>query len=129
MISATSQLPAPAVRFLPLPPQALETLLAGDLAAARTITGVQLSDWFLSEEVTWLWRMRLDQITLDPKAADSEKSSATPRRYDQLPVTSAGPLSSADRLRQPDHPPQPDCPKGHRFGAKSPNRHSDPMGR
>jgi ribosomal-protein-alanine N-acetyltransferase len=53
-----------------LPPGALEALLAGDLVAARTATGVPLSDWFLSDEVTWLWRLRLDQIATDPSAAD-----------------------------------------------------------
>jgi RimJ/RimL family protein N-acetyltransferase len=58
------------VRFVRLPPAVLEALLAGDLAAARTATGVALSDWFLSDEVTWLWRMRLDQIAVNPEAAD-----------------------------------------------------------
>ncbi|GIM90803.1 GNAT family N-acetyltransferase [Paractinoplanes toevensis] len=59
-----------AVRFVPLPPRALEALLADDLEAARTITGVRLTEWFLSDEITWLWRMRLDQIAGDPRAAD-----------------------------------------------------------
>jgi RimJ/RimL family protein N-acetyltransferase len=58
------------VRFVRLPPGVLEALLAGDLAAARIATGVPLSDWFQSDEVTWLWRMRLDQIAVDPRAAD-----------------------------------------------------------
>lgn len=60
----------PSVRFVPLPPHVLAALLAGDLAAARTATGVPLSEWFLSDEVTWLWRLRLDQIAADPRAAD-----------------------------------------------------------
>ncbi|OJF09823.1 GNAT family N-acetyltransferase [Couchioplanes caeruleus subsp. caeruleus] len=60
----------PTVRFVPLPPQALECLLNGDLTAAREVTGVRLSDWFLSDDVTWLWRMRLDQIAKDPRATD-----------------------------------------------------------
>ena len=59
----------PAVRFVLLPPQALEALLGGDLASARTVTGVELSDWFLSDEVTWLWRLRRDQIARDPVSA------------------------------------------------------------
>ncbi|MEV6847957.1 GNAT family N-acetyltransferase [Actinoplanes sp. NPDC051411] len=63
-------MPPPSVRFVPLPPRALDALLTGDLPAARAITGVPLSDWFLSDEVTWLWRMRLDQIAVDPRAAD-----------------------------------------------------------
>jgi RimJ/RimL family protein N-acetyltransferase len=58
------------VLFVRLPPGVLQSLLAGDLAAARTATGIPLSDWFLSDEVTWLWRMRLDQIAVDPRAAD-----------------------------------------------------------
>jgi ribosomal-protein-alanine N-acetyltransferase len=70
MMSPMPQLLTPAVRFVPLPPQVLDALLTGDLAAARTITGVQLSDWFLSDEVTWIWRMRLDDIARDAKAAD-----------------------------------------------------------
>jgi [ribosomal protein S5]-alanine N-acetyltransferase len=67
MISAMTQ---PSVRFVPLPPPVLEALLAGDLATARDLTGVPLSPWFLSDEVTWLWRLRLDQIAADPRAAD-----------------------------------------------------------
>jgi RimJ/RimL family protein N-acetyltransferase len=58
------------VRFVRLPSAVLEAPLAGDLAAARIATGVPLSDWFLSDEVTWLWRMRLDQTAVDPRAAD-----------------------------------------------------------
>ncbi|MBM2614464.1 GNAT family N-acetyltransferase [Actinoplanes sp. LDG1-06] len=60
----------PTVRFVPLSPVALEALLAGDLDKARAATGVPLGEWFLSDEVTWLWRMRLDQIAGDPRAAD-----------------------------------------------------------
>jgi RimJ/RimL family protein N-acetyltransferase len=65
-----SQPPSPSVRFVRLPPAVLESLLADDLAAARTATGVPLSDWFLSDEITWLWRLRLEQIAVDPRAAD-----------------------------------------------------------
>jgi ribosomal-protein-alanine N-acetyltransferase len=60
---------SPAVRFVPLPPQALQALLDGNLTSARAITGVDLSDWFLSDEVTWLWRLRRDQIARDPASA------------------------------------------------------------
>ncbi|MGK5683060.1 GNAT family N-acetyltransferase [Actinoplanes sp. URMC 104] len=58
------------VRFVPLPQAVLEALLAGDLTKAREMTGVPLSEWFLSDEVTWLWRMRRNQIAADPRAAD-----------------------------------------------------------
>ncbi|MGW4943841.1 GNAT family N-acetyltransferase [Actinoplanes sp. NPDC004185] len=60
----------PTVRFVRLPPPVLEALLAGDLAAASTATGIPLTKWFLSDEVTWLWRLRLDQIAGDPTSAD-----------------------------------------------------------
>ena len=58
------------VRFVPLPPPVLSALLSGDLEAARAATGVPLTEWFLSDEITWLWRMRLDQIAADPRAAE-----------------------------------------------------------
>ena len=58
------------VHFVRIGPPVLEALLAGDLASARTLAGVPLSEWFLSDEVTWLWRMRLAQIAADPAAAD-----------------------------------------------------------
>ncbi|MCM0675157.1 GNAT family N-acetyltransferase [Micromonospora phytophila] len=61
---------APSVRFVPLSPVVLQALLDGELAAARVATGVQLTDWFISDDITWLWRMRLDQIAADPGAAD-----------------------------------------------------------
>jgi len=70
IISSMSQPPTPSVRFVPLPPRALDALLTGDLVAARTATGIRLSDWFVSDEITWLWRIRLDQIASDPRAAD-----------------------------------------------------------
>ncbi|MET0424625.1 MAG: GNAT family N-acetyltransferase [Actinoplanes sp.] len=52
-----------------MPPPVLDALLAGDLATARSLTGVPLTEWFLSDEITWLWRMRLDQIAQDPASA------------------------------------------------------------
>jgi [ribosomal protein S5]-alanine N-acetyltransferase len=60
----------PYIRFVRLGPPVFEALLAGDLPTARTLTGVPLSEWFLSDEVDWLWRMRLAQIAADPAAAD-----------------------------------------------------------
>jgi [ribosomal protein S5]-alanine N-acetyltransferase len=70
MLSAMSETTMPAVRFVRLPVEALNALLDDDLETARKITGVELSEWFLSDEVTWLWRMRVDQIAADPPAAD-----------------------------------------------------------
>jgi [ribosomal protein S5]-alanine N-acetyltransferase len=60
---------SPSVHFVPLPPPVLEALLADDLATARSLTGVPLTEWFLSDEITWLWRLRLDQIAADPGSA------------------------------------------------------------
>jgi [ribosomal protein S5]-alanine N-acetyltransferase len=62
--------PAPVVRFARLAPPALQALLAGDLATAREVSGAPLTPWFLSADVTWLWRLRLDQIAADPASAD-----------------------------------------------------------
>jgi RimJ/RimL family protein N-acetyltransferase len=55
------------VRLVSLSPAVLRSLLDGDLAAARTATGLELTEWFASD-LAWLWRMRLDQITADPSA-------------------------------------------------------------
>ncbi|WP_208648590.1 GNAT family N-acetyltransferase [Micromonospora inaquosa] len=48
----------------------LQALLNGELAAARAAAGVPLTDWFVSDDITWLWQMRLDQIAADRRAAD-----------------------------------------------------------
>ncbi|MBL7254005.1 GNAT family N-acetyltransferase [Paractinoplanes lichenicola] len=58
------------IRFVRLAPATLTALLDGDLATARDLSGAGLTEWFLSDEVTWLWRLRLDQIAQDPPAAD-----------------------------------------------------------
>jgi len=70
MISGMPHTAPPSVRFVRLGPAVFEALLTGDLATARTLTGVPLSEWFLSDEVDWLWRMRLLQIAADPSAED-----------------------------------------------------------
>ena len=57
----------PAVRFVALPPATLDALLQGDLAAASASTGALLPAFFLQEG--WLWRLRLDQVRADPRAA------------------------------------------------------------
>ena len=58
--------PAPA-RFVPLSEATLAALVAGDLAGASASAGVQLPASFLDEG--WLWRLRLDQVRADPRAA------------------------------------------------------------
>ncbi|GLY08432.1 GNAT family N-acetyltransferase [Actinoplanes sp. NBRC 101535] len=56
------------IRLVPLSPAVLQGLLDGDLVTARSLAGVALTDWFTSDDLTWLWRMRLDQIAGDPSA-------------------------------------------------------------
>jgi RimJ/RimL family protein N-acetyltransferase len=60
----------PSVRLVRLTPAVLGILTDGDLAGARAATGLALTDWFVSDETRWLWRLRLDQIAADPGAAD-----------------------------------------------------------
>ena len=55
------------IRFVPLPPAALDALIAGDLAAAGVAAGHPLSDYLVSE--SWLWEIRRDQLARDPAAA------------------------------------------------------------
>ncbi|MGN6576256.1 MAG: GNAT family N-acetyltransferase [Nocardioides sp.] len=56
------------VRFVRLPLEVLDALLAGDLAAASRLAGVELTPYVL--EHGWLWQIRADQIRRDPAAAD-----------------------------------------------------------
>jgi RimJ/RimL family protein N-acetyltransferase len=57
-----------AVRFVPLPPAAMDALLAGDLDAASAVAGVPLTSYIL--EHGWLWEIRAEQVRRDPAAAD-----------------------------------------------------------
>ena len=57
----------PSARFVALPPPVLSALLDGDLDGAGALAGQRLPAFFLDE--TWLWRLRLDQVTADPSAA------------------------------------------------------------
>jgi len=56
------------IRFVRLDRAALTALIDGDLPAASAAAGVALSDYLRSE--SWLWRIRLAQITVDPASAD-----------------------------------------------------------
>jgi len=58
----------PKVRFVRLSPETLTALINGDLEAASCGAGIRLSAYLLSE--AWLWRIRRDQIALDPASAD-----------------------------------------------------------
>jgi RimJ/RimL family protein N-acetyltransferase len=59
---------SPEVRFVRLPLEALDALLAGDLPAASRLAGVELTPYIL--EHGWLWQIRADQVRRDPAAAD-----------------------------------------------------------
>ena len=56
------------IRFVKLPPAALDALIAADLAAAGAAAGHPLSDYLVSER--WLWEIRRDQIARDPESAE-----------------------------------------------------------
>jgi len=56
------------IRFVKLPPAALDALIAGDLAAAGAAAGQPLSDYLVSE--SWLWEIRRDQIAREPASAE-----------------------------------------------------------
>ena len=55
------------VSLLLLPAPALQAMLDGDLGRASTVVGIDLPPCYLDH--TWLWRLRLDQVTADPSAA------------------------------------------------------------
>ena len=64
--------PAPgpvAVRFVALTHPILVALRDGDLAAASTLAGVELPEFFLGDRELWLWRLRLSDIAANPEAA------------------------------------------------------------
>ena len=49
-------------------------LLDNDLARASELAGMQLTDFYTSDEITWLWAMRAKQIEAD---AESENWAAS----------------------------------------------------
>jgi [ribosomal protein S5]-alanine N-acetyltransferase len=57
------------VRLVALPMGAMLLLLDGELAAAGAAAGLELTDYFLTDEARWLWRLRIDQIRRDPAGA------------------------------------------------------------
>ncbi|MBE1532332.1 GNAT family N-acetyltransferase [Actinomadura algeriensis] len=71
------------LRFAELPQAAMRALLAGDLSSASAATGVELTGYFLTDDATFLWRYRLDQLARAPadepwivRAAVSEPDGA-----------------------------------------------------
>ncbi|MFC4054506.1 GNAT family N-acetyltransferase [Actinomadura syzygii] len=57
------------LRFVEIPAAAMTALLEGDLAAASTAAGVTLTDYFITDEAIFLWRLRLEQLAHDPEIA------------------------------------------------------------
>ena len=53
---------------MPLTPETLEALVAGDLGAASRSAGFPLSEFLVAE--SWLWRIRLDQVRDDPASLE-----------------------------------------------------------
>jgi len=47
---------------------ALLALLDGDLTAARAAAGIDLTEYFSSPAMHWLWRLRLEQLAADPSS-------------------------------------------------------------
>jgi ribosomal-protein-alanine N-acetyltransferase len=54
------------VRLVPLPPAAMIALLDGDLSTASVAAKVDLTRYFTSDEMMWLWRLRIDRLACDP---------------------------------------------------------------
>ena len=58
-----------AVTFVALGRDTLLALLEGDLARATSLAGVRFGDYFVSDELAWLWRIREEQLRVDPSSA------------------------------------------------------------
>ena len=54
------------MRFVELSGRAMSALLDGDLSEAGRVSGVSLTEYFLTDRARWLWRFRLDQMAADP---------------------------------------------------------------
>jgi RimJ/RimL family protein N-acetyltransferase len=63
----TSSRPPATVRLVPLPAEALQALIDGDLARAGAAAGLALPEEFLAD--TWLWTLRLGQMAGEPACA------------------------------------------------------------
>lgn len=56
------------VRLVALGRDAMLALLDHDLDRASEIAGMQLTDFYTSDDISWLWRIRADQIAADPES-------------------------------------------------------------
>jgi ribosomal-protein-alanine N-acetyltransferase len=59
----------PVVRLVELGPAAMAALADGDREAASAAVGLELPSFFTSADCTWLWRLRLEQLSEDPGRA------------------------------------------------------------
>ncbi|MFI1384011.1 GNAT family N-acetyltransferase [Embleya sp. NPDC020886] len=57
------------IRWVYLVGRPLSALLAGDLAEARYQTGLDLPEFFVSDQARGLWRRRFEQVTAEPESA------------------------------------------------------------
>ncbi len=58
----------PTVRLVRLSPDVLSALLDDALDRARVLAGIDLTEYFASPSMHWLWTLRLDQIAADPSS-------------------------------------------------------------
>ncbi len=58
--------PSPDVRLAPLSVAAMQALTARDLEGASAEVGVPMTDYLADHD--WLWRIRLDQVSRDPRS-------------------------------------------------------------
>jgi ribosomal-protein-alanine N-acetyltransferase len=60
--------PSHRLLLIRLPVEAMEALVANDLATASAAVGVSLTQYLVDE--SWLWRIRLAQVAEDPRSLD-----------------------------------------------------------
>ncbi len=56
------------VHLHPLGRDAMVALLDNDLARASELAGMPLTEFYTSDEISWLWSIRVDQIDADPES-------------------------------------------------------------
>jgi len=56
------------VRLVALGRDAMVALLDNDLARASELAGMQLTDFYTSDVISWLWAIRVKQIEADPES-------------------------------------------------------------
>ena len=60
--------PSKSVRLVALGRDAMLALLDHDLALASALAGLQLSEFYISDEISWLWALRAKQIARQPES-------------------------------------------------------------